>query len=325
MRRLALALTLLAAPLHAECSGHNLIPGLPADQLATLHAATDSQPFAHGNLWHATRGTDDITLVGTFHLADPRHDATVAALAPAMARATALLVEAGPIEEAALKDLLGREPQRMIDNTGPTLPETLPAADWQHLSDALKSRGIPAFMAAKMRPWFLTSILAIPACQFSATAAEGGLDKRLMAAAADQNLPIQGLEPFDTIFGIFDQFTTADQMAMLIQTVNTEAASDDMAATLSDTYFAGDARLFWEFSRQVTLNQPGMTKAEADREFALVEAAMMTKRNASWIPAIKAAAAKGPIVVAFGALHLSGAAGVLNLLAKDGYTITPIP
>ncbi|MEO6298270.1 MAG: TraB/GumN family protein, partial [Paracoccaceae bacterium] len=164
------------------------------------------------------------------------------------------------------------------------------------------------------------------ACNFAAasTAAENGLDKRLIAAATAQGLPVQGLEPFDTIFGIFDQFTTADQLVMLTQTLDSDGASNDMSQTLTDAYFAGDARLFWQFSYQQSLLLPGMTKAEADREFALVETALMDTRNAAWIPVIKSAAAKGPIVVAFGALHLSGDKGVLNLLRRDGYQITPI-
>jgi uncharacterized protein YbaP (TraB family) len=39
---------------------------------------------------------------------------------------------------------------------------------------------------------------------------------------------------------------------------------------------------------------------------------------------IEEAASAGPLVVAFGALHLSGEDGVLNLLAKSGWTIEPL-
>ena len=321
---LALLASLTAA--HAQCTGQNLIAALPPDQRAALQATTDAVPFTHGNLWHATRGAEDITLIGTYHLDDARHAATVTALTPALHKATALLVEAGPTEEAALKDLMTREPQRMLITSGPTLPEALSEADWQRLSDALKQRGIPAFMAARMKPVFLTALLAIPACNFAAAAAaaESGLDKRLIAAATAQGLPIKGLEPFDTIFAIFDQFTPADQIAMLSRTLDSDGGSDAMAKTMTDAYFAGDSRLFWEFSRLQTLALPGMTRAEADREFALVEQALMTTRNANWIPVIESAAAEGPIVVAFGALHLSGSHGVLNLLQQDGYQITAI-
>ena len=49
----------------------------------------------------------------------------------------------------------------------------------------------------------------------------------------------------------------------------------------------------------------------------------MTRRNRAWLPVIEAQAAKGQLVVAFGALHLPGETGVLNLLAQNGWKISP--
>ena len=321
----ALLLTLLCPlTLHAECVGQNLIAALPPDQLATLQTAADV-PFARGNLWHATRGSETITLIGTFHLDDPRHDATVASLTAAFQAATTLLVEAGPAEEAALKSHVAAHPDLLINATGPTLPEALPEADWQRLSDALRARGIPPFFAAKLQPWYIASILAIPACQFAKASAMNGLDRRLIALAEAQGVSVAALEPFDTIFAIFDSFTAADQLAMLIQTLDASAADDDMAQTLADSYFAGQSRLFWEFSKLHLQTLSGIDPAEAEREFALVEAALINRRNLAWIGPITAAAAEGPLVVAFGALHLPGENGVLNLLARDGWAITALP
>ena len=322
---LTLTLGLMAVPLWADCTGTNLITALPDSQMAALRAQADAQPYATGNLWRATKGGAEVTLVGTFHLDDPRHLATVAALEPSMARATVLLVEAGPKEEMAIQTLMGREPGRMMILSGPTLAEQMPAADWARLAMALKARGMAPGLAAKFQPWFLTAMLAIPACAFAETAAVQGLDKRLMTRAAALGLPVQGLEPFDTIFGIFDAFSAADQLKMLLQTLDADGSSSDMAVTLSDAYFAGQSRLFWEFSKLQLQGQPGMTKAEADREFALVDQAMISKRNASWIPVIEAAAGKGPVIVAFGALHLSGGEGVLALLEARGWTVRALP
>ena len=47
----------------------------------------------------------------------------------------------------------------------------------------------------------------------------------------------------------------------------------------------------------------------------------MTERNRAWIPVIEAAAPKGPVVAAFGALHLSGTDGVLALARARGFTL----
>jgi len=100
-----------------------------------------------------------------------------------------------------------------------------------------------------------------------------------------------------------------------------EAQSDDMATTLADSYFAGDSRLFWAYTVRALATLPGMTQTEADREMALIEKAMITGRNAAWVPVLEDAAQKGPVLAAFGALHLPGEAGVLNLLAQNGWTL----
>jgi uncharacterized protein len=318
-----LTLALLAAsPLRAECVGQNLIAALPTDQRAAIEAAAATVPYPRGNLWQATRDGQQITLVGTFHLDDPRHAATLKVLTPALLAARTLLIEAGPQEEDALKSYVAEHPERLLNATGPTLPEALPEADWLRLSQALRDRGIPPFFAAKMQPWYVSTLLAIPACQFAQAAAMNGLDRRLITLAQSQGMTVAALEPFDTIFAVFDGFAQVDQMAILMQTLDASAADDDMAVTLADSYFAGESRLFWEFSKLQLQTVSGLTQAEVDREFDLVQEALIDRRNRAWIDRITTEAAKRPVLVAFGALHLSGESGVLNLLARDGWTIS---
>ena len=333
---LTLTLTLaLLMPLtaQAECSGKNLIAALPQAKRAALQTAADAAPYASGNIWHATRGPDHITLVGTFHFDDPRHAATVAALATDLTAAKTLLVEAGPHEEAALQAELAANPARLIQPgpihpgptlPGPTLPEILTPGDWTKLSQALTARGIPPVLAAKLQPWYVATLLAVPACRFSAMATAQGLDKRLIAAATAWGLPVKALEPFDTLFTLFDAMSDADQTDMLLETLTTTGRLEqDMDVTLADSYFAGESRLFWEFSRQQMLDLPGADPARINHQFALIEDLLMTRRNRAWLPVIEAQAAKGPVIVAVGALHLPGQLGVLNLLANDGWTVTP--
>lgn len=325
VRRLLYLLALLAMPAQADtCHGKNLIDALPPAELAALKAEADV-PFAHGNLWQATRDGEQITLVGTFHLNDPRFDALEQRLAPYLDQATALLVEAGPEEESALKAAVSRDPTLMFLSKGPTLPERMPPAQWALLADALRARGMAPFMAAKMQPWLVASFLTVPACMYPLQpGAELGLDKRLIALASARGLPVQALEPFDTVLGIFSQFSPDDQLSMLTQTLAEDADSANMAVTLADTYFAGDSRLFWAFSARAMLTQPGMTPQIAAAQMALVDRALISTRNAAWIPVLEAAAAKGPVLAAFGALHLSGEKGVLNLLNQAGWTIQPL-
>src|SRR3989338_6125348 len=143
--------------------------------------------------------------------------------------------------------------------------------------------------------------------------------------ATANGTPVQALEPFDTLFTLFDAMPPEDQLAMVTSALAMEDRSADFAVTLADSYFAEEGRLLWEFMRYETLLLPDYTPERVQTEFAMMETALMIRRNRAWIPVITAAAARGPVLVGFGALHLSGEAGVLNLLAQDGYSLERLP
>lgn len=315
------ALLTLTAPLQAQCVGKNLIEALAPAERAALDAATANAPYSVGNYWRATRGDQTVTLIGTYHLDDPRHATTMAALTPMIAAASTVLVEAGPDEEAALHAHLARDPGVMVITSGPTLPEQLPEAEWQALSAAMRARGIPPFMAAKFQPWYIAAVLGIPPCAMAKAASSKGLDGLVMDAATNANVPIKALEPYDTVFGIFGSMSDDDQLSMIKSTLMMEEFSTDYSVTLADTYFSQDTRLIWEFTRLQALAMPGYTPEQIEREFARMEEALMSKRNRAWIPVITAGAESGPILAAFGALHLSGKDGVLALLERAGFKL----
>ena len=315
----------LTSPAQAQCVGKNLIAALsPADR-AALDAQTAQVPHPVGNYWRATKGDQTLTLIGSYHFDDPRHAATMAALTPIIAAATTVLVEAGPDEEKALKAQIARDPSLMIITSGPTLIEQLPTEDWAALTKAMSARNVPAFMAAKFQPWYISVMLGIPPCAMAEVATSKGLDGQIIDAATAANVPIKALEPFDTVFEIFGGLSNADQLSMIHSTLAMEELGTDYAITLADTYFSQDTRLIWEFTRQQSLAVPGATPTQVNGEFARMEEALMAKRNRSWIPVIEDAAAKGPVFAAFGALHLSGKDGVLALLEREGYTVERLP
>ena len=74
-------------------------------------------------------------------------------------------------------------------------------------------------------------------------------------------------------------------------------------------------------ARGQALTLDGYTPERVAHEFAVMEEAMMVRRNRAWIPVLTAAAKEGPVLAAFGALHLSGPEGVLALLKADGFKL----
>ena len=89
-----------------QCGGRDLMADLPADRRAEIDREVAGTPFARGVRWTARRGPARIEIVGTYHLDDPRIEPIAQAIAPALAGAGALLVEAGPAEERTLREAL---------------------------------------------------------------------------------------------------------------------------------------------------------------------------------------------------------------------------
>lgn len=335
MRHLAAALTLLlfllpVAARAADCAGQDLFRAMNPAQRAELDAAVAGVPHARGIFWRAAKGDARIDIVGTYHFHDPRHAATVARMAPLIATAGALLVEAGPEEEARLMQQLESDPSLMIDATGPTLPERLGPDDWQAVASALADRGMPAIVASRLRPWYVAMMLGISPCmleQVRTMGDTGGLDHLLIGKALDAGVPVLALEPWDTLFNLFRNMTPEEEEDMIRAGLPAARHADDYATTATQAYFAGDIWKIWEFGRLDAYASSGLSRAEVDRQTALAQAELMDARNRNWIGPLTGAADRAAtqgrhVVAAFGALHLPGETGVLRLLEKDGWTVT---
>jgi uncharacterized protein YbaP (TraB family) len=263
-----------------------------------------------------------VHLIGTYHLDDPRHDANIEHLRPLIDSASTLLLEGGPKEEAMLKDHLARNPSLF---TAPGLVNSMPPEDWARLANALRARGIPPAMGAQLRPWYLALVLSLPPCAMENAAEGNGLDERITNIAADRGLEVTALEPFDTALRLFENVSAEDQIAMIINALAIEDRAEDFLATMADSYFSQNSRIIWELNRIVSKTLPGADATRVEEDFAMMEEAMMATRNRAWVPVIEGAAENGPVLAAFGALHLSGQDGVLALMARAGWTLERLP
>ncbi|UOA28078.1 TraB/GumN family protein [Pseudosulfitobacter sp. DSM 107133] len=325
LRTLVFTLALLLPQMAvATCNGTDLRTRLTADQTADLDALMRDMPYPDGNHWIAHKGDQTIHLIGTIHVADPRLPAVADALAPVIATADALLVEATAIEEEQLKDAMATRPELISLASGPTLIDLMPAEDWAELAQAASQRGIPPFMAAKLQPWYLSLILGMPPCVMTAMQNGGeGLDKALLRVASENGTPATALEPFDTLFTLMGQDPLEEQVALLRLGTFGVQQLEDLTATLVAQYFAQEHGAIMPLNRVVTRSWLDLPKSEFDVLFDDMLDKLLVRRNANWLP--KITASQGVTVVAVGAGHLGGTHGLLNLLAGDGYMLTRQP
>ncbi len=328
LRATLFALTLLTPTLsHALCDGPGITGVLSPTDLAELNATVAATPFGQGLYWSATKEGAELAIIGTMHLPDPRHETLLARVMPDLNRAAVLLVEATLDDQTAMQVYMARNPDLMTITEGPSLPDLLDDATWDSLSDAAASRGIPSFMAAKMQPWFLSMSLAIPPCAMSAMmAGEGGLDAMLMTHAIDTGVPVMALEPWQDMLALLASGTFDEQIDALRISIMDTDVQDALIATLTESYFNGDTAFGWHINNYLIDFMPNMDPDLFETQIAELEEELLNARNRNWIPVINGAAQSGDLVfVAFGAAHLIGESGVLQLLEQDGWTVAAKP
>lgn len=222
---------------------------------------------------------------------------------------------------------MSTDPTLIFLPAGPTLPERLDDETWQAIAQAVGDRGLPAVMASKMQPWYIGLMLAIPPCAMAdLSSGREGLDGIVMDQADAAGVPVQALEPWDTIFTLMRSDpidVQVDQLRLALSPPDLQAA---MFGAMLDSYFAGDIAELWEVSRVATHLLPGIDRAEADALFTLSERQLLIDRNATWLPVIRdAARSNDRVTIAVGAAHLQGEHGILNLLVAEGWTVEPLP
>ena len=326
---LALAVAAFLAPLgpaRADCAGQDLLPTLSAADRAALDAAVGDSPFTEGNHWRARRGATEIALIGTFHLHDPAMDGIAARLAPVIAGAEALYVEATDAEVQKLQSEVARDPARLFITAGPTLPEALPEPDWQRLSAEFSARGIPPVLGAKFRPWYVAVLLALPPCLTEGGATpRQGLDRLMIDTATAAGVPVRPLEPWDTALTLFDGLPFDRQVDMVRASLPMAGQAEDALATLAAAWRREEHRLVWDYARHVALQAPGADPAALAADFAEMEEALLSRRNRDWLDLLLPAVEGRRVAVAVGAAHLSGPQGLLTLLAERGFTLDRQP
>lgn len=319
-------LTLLpASQVIAACAGQDLRPTLTEAERTKLQAGLAARPYGTGNHWRATRDDEVLHLIGTVHLEDPRLAGPNERMTPLIEGAAMVLLEMTATERTELQMAMGTAPDLLLLE-GATLPDLLSEDDWALLSDALRARGMPPFMAARFRPWYVSMLLALPPCLADALSDQAGLDARIEQIASGAGVPLRALEPFDTGFRAFDAVALDTQIDMLRASLTEPADSEDLFATVLDSYMDEAHAESWLLA-QVLAPRFSPMDGTQEEAFAALGRTLLDSRNRAWIPVILQALeqTEGPVVAAFGAGHLSGDEGVLQLLENEGFALERLP
>jgi uncharacterized protein YbaP (TraB family) len=159
-----------------------------------------------------------------------------------------------------------------------------------------------------LKPFTLLSMMMIKVVNCTEPAS---YETELMAIAKRNELEIKGLETLEEQFAIFDKVPEEEQIAWLLDYANNENELRRDIDKLVKVYKTG--------------NITAMLELMADYpEYKKIEDELLYIRNKKWIASIEANAKETPTFFAVGAAHLASNRGVIELLRKQGYKVSPV-
>lgn len=260
--------------------------------------------YSRGVLWRIESLNGRVNYVfGTIHLADAR--------VTELPKVTtdALLNSQRFVMEVVLDfDAIGAMSEAMVFRGKEDLKDTLDPVLYRRTVQLLGRHGVSASAARHLKPWAAYTNLSIPSSQTGTP-----LDLVLANMAASNSIEIFGLESIEEQIALFDTMTMAEQVELLTEAV---CHYDDVQAEIEqiiEYYVDQDIDAMMRLSER-------HSSALNDR---LMDA-VLWQRNKLMVERMQSHLLGGRSFIAVGALHLPGRGGVLDLLAKRGYIVTPV-
>lgn len=195
-----------------------------------------------------------------------------------------------------------------------TLRDLLSENDYKKVKSYFeeKSTMLPFSVLETYKPMMASSLLSegeMP-CEGAIS-----MEQVIMGAAKEKGKKIKGLETMAQQAGFLDSIPYKYQAAELVKYIDsadTEKGENQLMNQLFDAYRNQDLKKLEELMLD---GDAGMSS------FADI---LLYRRNANWVFKLKTLMADRSLLVAVGAGHLPGEKGVINLLRKAGYTVTPV-
>lgn len=199
----------------------------------------------------------------------------------------------------------------MMMKDGKHLKDLVTADEYQIIGNFIKEQlGMPVEALGTVKPFFLSAMLYPKLLECPMQSFEAAL----MEVANTQNEEILGLETVQEQMNLFNDIPYEDQAKDLLRSAKDQMAYDKASfKRMLDIYSEKDIEALNEYM----LNDENIITTEHRDK-------MLDNRNKNWIPKIIEFAKEQRVFFGFGAGHLPGENGVINLLRKEGYTVKAV-
>ncbi|MFQ0813643.1 polysaccharide biosynthesis protein GumN [Brucella anthropi] len=312
------------APAACTVHGVNLVDGLETKDPAVwkeLQREADAVPNRKGLLWKIDKdGVAPSYLFGTIHLSDPRVLALPKPVEDAYRSASTVVIETTDVlNPKAFLRLKLEKPDLLLFTDGTTLKSHIPAERRMEMEHKLAERGIVLDAVANMKPWVLSSLLALPECERKRKS-EGGksLDERLALDAQAEGRDVRGLESAAEQLEAMNRMPLDVHIRNLVASVDYGDRIEDAMETTTALYLAGDVGMIMPALRKIVPD--GLSDDDYDSFLKY----LISDRNHRMVDRVVPIIDKGNAFIAVGALHLPGKDGIIELLRAKGYRVIPL-
>lgn len=268
----------------------------------------DPRQPCRGLLWRIESGSTPASyLFGTVHVSDPR----VTRLAPPVQKAldgaasfTSEMFTNGPGIVHMAEAMYFSNNQRLSTLLGP--------AWYARLQQTLKHHKIPAGDLDRKKPWTVFMMLAKPAGHRPGI----HLDLALEIASIQQGKRVYALETMAEQLAVFNELPIQDQIDVLKSALERFDQTNRLHEQMLLLYLARDLSGLFRMIESEPIADDRLQKVMLDR--------LLWARNVRMLDRMKPRLQEGNAFIAVGAGHLPGPQGLLTLLHRAGYRVTPV-
>lgn len=196
-------------------------------------------------------------------------------------------------------------------NDGVKLSDLLTKEEYARVEAAFKKSKtpMPMSMINRFKPALVSSLLGE---QAMGCTQQKGMEQVIMKEANDNDKVIMGLETIQFQSSLFDSIPYEKQAKELLSYIDSMDNYKGMTMEMVSAYKAQDLE---KLETLVSKSDPAM---------ADYMDLMLYGRNRKWVQQMPTLMSEGTLLFAVGAGHLPGEQGVINLLRKRGYVVSPV-
>jgi len=198
--------------------------------------------------------------------------------------------------DTTLKDLVSEDDYKMVKKYFET-----------------KSSMLPFSVLETYKPMLAASTLEQGSLPCDNTAM---MEQVIMEEAKENKKKIKGLETMSFQAGVLDSIPYKLQAEQLVSCIDGikkgDGKEDQQLKEMFDAYKKQDLKKLEELMVETDAGMAGFTDI------------MLYHRNQNWVAKLKTLLTDKGLLIAVGAGHLPGEKGVINLLRKEGYKVTPV-